>query len=151
MSKSFIPFAILLLAVFFAASAPLYAKDKVILSATGLKYQDLKVGKGEKAAQGKTISMLYTGWFDINGTKGEKFDSSIDKGGKPLTFILGVGRAIKGLDEGIIGMRVGGKRLIMIPPELAYGEKGMSENRKQIIPPNSPVMFEIELVEMKSS
>lgn len=150
MDKWLISLSVLLLSLASVFSEPSFAKNKVVLSPTGLKYEELKVGTGAKATKGKTISMLYTGWFDFNGTKGDKFDSSVDKGGKPLTFVLGVGRAIKGLDEGIQGMRVGGKRLIMIPPELAYGSKGMSEGRKQIIPPDSPVMFEIELVEIRN-
>ena len=127
---------------------PAFAKNKVVLTPSGLKYEELQLGKGAKAVASKQILIQYTGWFDINGKRGEKFDSSYDKG-RPLPFVLGVGRAIKGLDEGILGMRVGGKRLIMIPAELAYGKKGMSENRKQIIPPDSPVMFEVELLEVK--
>ena len=104
----------------------------------GLKVEDLVVGTGAEAVAGKTISVHYTGWL-VNG---KKFDSSYDHGG-PFTFELGAGRVIKGWDEGVAGMKVGGKRRLTIPPELAYGSADVGNG---LIPPNSTLIFEVELL-----
>ena len=108
--------------------------------ADGLKYTDDQVGTGAEAQAGKTVSVHYTGWL----TDGTKFDSSKDRG-QPFSFPLGAGRVIKGWDEGVAGMKVGGKRTLVIPPDLGYGARGAPG----AIPPNATLKFEVELLEVK--
>ena len=105
-----------------------------------LKIEDLKVGTGDEAKKGDTVDVHYTGWL----TDGKKFDSSKDRD-KPFTFTLGAGMVIKGWDEGVVGMKVGGKRKLTIPYELAYGENG----RPPVIPPKATLIFEVELLKLK--
>jgi len=112
--------------------------EKVVTTDSGLKYIDLKQGSGEAAKAGDTVHVHYTGWLK----DGTKFDSSHDRG-KPIVFPLGAGRVIKGWDEGIAGLKVGGQRKLMIPPQLAYGNRKMGP-----IPPNSELIFEVELVKI---
>jgi FKBP-type peptidyl-prolyl cis-trans isomerase len=102
-----------------------------------LKSEDLTVGSGDEAKTGKTVSVHYTGTL----TDGSKFDSSLDRG-KPFEFQLGAGRVIKGWDQGVVGMKAGGKRKLTIPSELAYGARGFPP----VIPPNATLVFEIELL-----
>lgn len=102
---------------------------------------DIKVGEGDEAVAGKSVSVHYTGTLKSDGSK---FDSSLDRG-EPFTFNLGGGQVIKGWDQGVVGMKVGGKRKLVIPAELAYGEQSPSP----AIPPNSDLVFEIELLEVK--
>jgi FKBP-type peptidyl-prolyl cis-trans isomerase FkpA len=102
-----------------------------------LKSEDLLVGNGDEAKAGQTVSVHYTGTL----TDGSKFDSSIDRG-KPFEFQLGAGRVIKGWDQGVVGMKVGGKRKLTIPSDLAYGARGFPP----VIPPDSTLVFEIELL-----
>jgi FKBP-type peptidyl-prolyl cis-trans isomerase FkpA len=108
---------------------------------------DTKVGTGKEASKGATIFMNYTGWLYrplAKGMKGKKFDSSV--GREPLDFVLGAGRVIKGWDQGIAGMKVGGKRTLIIPSDLAYGSKPSPGGD---IPPNSALIFEVELMDVK--
>jgi FKBP-type peptidyl-prolyl cis-trans isomerase len=110
---------------------------------SGLKYTDSKVGNGATATAGHKVDVHYTGWLYNNGQKGAKFDSSLDSG-KPFTFTLGKQQVIKGWDEGVAGMRVGGKRTLVIPPELGYGARGAGG----VIPPNATLMFDVELLKV---
>lgn len=111
---------------------------------SGLSYEDTQVGTGATPAKGQTCVMHYTGWLWVNDQKGAKFDSSLDRG-RPFSFPLGQGRVIKGWDEGVAGMRVGGKRTLLIPPSLGYGAAGAGG----VIPPNATLLFEVELLELR--
>jgi len=115
-------------------------EEKVIKTDSGLKYVDKKVGDGKEAKKGKTVVVHYTGWLK----DGTKFDSSLDRK-EPFDFELGAGNVIKGWDEGVAGMKVGGKRKLIIPPDLAYGKKGAGK----VIPPDAELTFEVELLEVK--
>jgi len=135
--------AALALPAVLAAPPPARAQqDKTIELVSGLRYIDTKIGDGTVATPGHAVSVQYTGWIWKNGTKGVKFDSSLDRG-KPITFKLGAHQVIPGWDEGIAGMKVGGKRTLIIPSELAYGAKGGGGG---VIPPNATLLFEVELV-----
>jgi FKBP-type peptidyl-prolyl cis-trans isomerase FkpA len=106
----------------------------------GLKYTDDQIGTGPEATAGKTAVVHYTGWL-MNGTK---FDSSVDRN-QPFSFALGAGQVIKGWDEGVQGMKVGGKRTLIIPPALGYGARGAGN----VIPPNATLKFEVQLLDVK--
>ena len=113
----------------------------------GLTKIDVKVGTGKVAAAGKMVSVHYTGWLFDKSTadnKGKKFDSSRDRPGN-FTFPLGAGRVIKGWDQGVQGMKVGGQRTLIIPPSMGYGARGASN----IIPPNATLVFDVELMEVQ--
>ena len=116
-------------------------KDEVITTKSGLKYSEEKVGTGKEAKAGDTVEVHYTGTL----TSGKKFDSSRDRG-QPFSFKLGVGQVIKGWDEGVAGMKEGGKRKLMIPANLAYGDKVVGGG---LIPANSELHFDVELVKVK--
>jgi FKBP-type peptidyl-prolyl cis-trans isomerase FkpA len=107
---------------------------------TGLRYEDMTQGSGPMAAPGNAVSVHYTGWLP----DGTKFDSSRD-GGEPFEFALGQGNVIPGWDEGVAGMKVGGSRKLVIPPDLGYGEAGAGG----VIPPNATLVFEVELLEVR--
>jgi peptidylprolyl isomerase len=111
--------------------------------ASGLRISDLKVGAGASPRAGQICVMHYTGWLYQNGKKTAKFDSSVDRG-QPFEFPLGQGRVIRGWDEGVATMRVGGKRTLIIPPDLGYGAAGSNG-----IPPYSTLIFEVELLAVK--
>jgi FKBP-type peptidyl-prolyl cis-trans isomerase FkpA len=106
-----------------------------------MKYTDTKTGDGASATSGNKVSVHYTGWLYNNDAKGAKFDSSVDRG-KPFQFTLGAHQVIAGWDEGVAGMKVGGKRTLIIPPELGYGARGAGG----VIPPNATLMFDVELL-----
>ena len=115
-------------------------EEKVITTKSGLKYVELKEGTGDEAKAGQVVEVHYTGWLK----DGTKFDSSKDRN-KPFQFPLGAGRVIKGWDEGVAGMKVGGKRKLIIPPELGYGKRGAGS----VIPPDAELTFEVELLAIK--
>jgi len=116
----------------------------MIETPSGLKYEDTVEGTGAAPTTGKKCVMHYTGWLWVNGAKGQKFDSSLDRG-RPFEFPLGVGRVIKGWDEGVASMKIGGKRTLVIPPSLGYGAAGAGG----VIPPNATLLFEVELLELR--
>ncbi|RAI39005.1 peptidylprolyl isomerase [Rhodoplanes roseus] len=111
---------------------------------SGLTITDVTVGTGASPTRGQTCVMHYTGWLSENGAKGKKFDSSVDRG-QPFEFPIGMGRVIKGWDEGVSTMKVGGKRTLVIPPELGYGARGAGG----VIPPNATLIFDVELLGVK--
>jgi len=117
---------------------------KTITTKTGLKYQVHKVGTGKEAVPGKIVFVDYTGWLYNDDKKGQMFDTS-KKRGKPYEFRLGAGKVIAGWDEGIAGMKQGGKRTLIIPSTLGYGAGGFPP----VIPPNAQLIFDVELVEVK--
>ena len=111
--------------------------SKTITTASGLKYIDLVVGQGISPKTGQTVKVHYTGWLE----NGKKFDSSVDRG-QPFEFTIGVGQVIKGWDEGVSTMKIGGKRKLIIPSQLGYGARGAGSD----IPPNATLIFEVELL-----
>jgi len=121
-------------------NAPTKVTGDGVKTDSGLQYWDIKVGLGPLAKAGDQVKVHYTGWL----TTGKKFDSSVGTSG-PYEFTLGQGEVIKGWDEGVAGMKVGGKRQLRIPPELAYGEAGF----KSIVPPNATLIFDVQLVAIK--
>jgi len=123
-----------------AVSGPTKVTGPSVKTASGLEYWDIKVGAGPVAQSGQHVKVHYTGWL----TNGKKFDSSVGTG-HPFEFMLGAGQVIKGWDEGVAGMKVGGKRQLRIPPDLAYGPAGYA----QLIPPNSTLVFDVQLIEVK--
>ncbi len=120
--------------------AVLGAEPEPTTTSSGLQYVDLVTGDGREAHVGETAFVHYTGWLE----DGTKFDSSVDRG-EPFSFRLGAGRVIKGWDEGVVGMRIGTKRKLIIPPQLGYGSRGAG----RIIPPNATLIFEVELLDLR--
>lgn len=131
-----------LILTLFLVAPQVYAE--MTTTPSGLRYEDHKVGNGADAVKGKTVVVHYTGWLDDHGKKGKKFDSSVDRG-KPFAFPLGFGRVIRGWDEGVAGMKIGGKRTLYIPAKLGYGARGAG----RVIPPNADLIFDVELLEVK--
>jgi peptidylprolyl isomerase len=111
---------------------------------TGLGYIDVREGTGEAAASGRTARVHYTGWLFENGARGKKFDSSRDRG-QPFEFPLGAGRVIKGWDEGVATMKVGGQRTLIVPADLGYGARGAGN----AIPPDATLVFDVELLGLR--
>ena len=110
----------------------------------GLIIEDVVIGTGDEAIAGKSVTVHYTGWLFEGGRTGRKFDSSKDRN-EPFNFPLGAGRVIKGWDEGVAGMKVGGTRKLTIPPRLGYGPRGAGG----VIPPNATLVFEVELLKIQ--
>ncbi len=108
---------------------------------SGLQYEDTTPGSGAEAKAGHTCSMHYAGWLWVSGATGSRFDSSLDRG-QPFSFRLGSGEVIRGWDEGVAGIKIGGKRTLIIPPQLGYGARGAGG----VIPPNATLLFEVELL-----
>jgi FKBP-type peptidyl-prolyl cis-trans isomerase FkpA len=113
----------------------------MITTATGLQYEDTVVGEGDEAKKGQSVTVHYTGWLFNDGEKGAKFDSSLDRR-DPFVFSLGAGMVIRGWDEGVAGMQVGGERTLIIPAELGYGARGAGG----VIPPNATLQFDVQLL-----
>ncbi|MBS0272713.1 MAG: FKBP-type peptidyl-prolyl cis-trans isomerase [Proteobacteria bacterium] len=116
-------------------------ETKMITTSSGLSYKDIKVGEGATPQAGQTVEVHYTGWLQQND---QKFDSSVDRG-EPFHFILGKGQVIPGWDEGVASMKIGGKRQLIIPADLAYGARGVPG----AIPPNATLVFDVELLGVK--
>ena len=132
------------LAVGAPTTATAQAVGKTMTTQSGLQITDSKIGTGATPQPGQTCVMHYTGWLYQDGAKGKKFDSSLDRG-QPFEFPIGKQRVIAGWDEGVASMKVGGKRTLIIPPELGYGARGAGG----VIPPNATLIFDVELLEVK--
>jgi peptidylprolyl isomerase len=126
------------------APAAAQTAGKPMKTASGLEIIDGVAGTGASPATGQTCVMHYTGWLYVDGKKGAKFDSSLDRG-SPFSFKIGVKQVIGGWDEGVASMKVGGKRTLIIPPELGYGARGAGG----VIPPNATLIFDVELLDVK--
>jgi peptidylprolyl isomerase len=127
-----------------ARTAAAQTQGNTMTTETGLKFIDTTVGTGASPKTGQTCVMHYTGWLSEGGAKGKKFDSSVDRG-QPFEFPIGMKRVIGGWDEGVATMKVGGKRTLIIPPQLGYGERGAGG----VIPPNATLIFDVELLAIK--
>jgi len=114
-----------------------------VTTESGLKFKDLEVGSGQEAKQGSPVEVYYSGWLYEDSKRGKFFDST--KAGNSFQFTLGIGQVIKGWDDGVMGMKVGGKRELIIPSDLGYGERGAGG----VIPPNATLNFEVELLGVK--
>jgi len=125
-------------------SASAQSAAKPVTTATGLQMIDTKVGTGASPRQNQTAIVHYTGWLYVNGVKGKKFDSSVDRN-EPFEFPVGQGRVIAGWDQGVATMKVGGKRTLIVPPQLGYGARGAGG----AIPPNATLIFDVELLGLK--
>jgi peptidylprolyl isomerase len=129
-----------------AASTSDTSTAQVAANTGGLQITDVKVGTGFTPKPGQTCIVHYTGWLYVNGAKGAKFDSSVDRK-RPFAFVLGERQVIEGWEQGVRTMKVGGKRTLIVPPELGYGAKGGGT----AIPPNATLLFEVELLEVKAA
>ena len=132
--------AVFLLPAFAGQATPQPARREVV-TPSGLKVIDLKIGQGEEAAPGKIVEVQYVGWLE----NGIRFDTSREH--QPFTFRLGAGDGIKGWDEGLVGMKVGGKRKLVIPPELGFGRQGVGS----VVPPNAVLVYEFELLQVRET
>lgn len=138
LSKNFV--FLFLLGIFLLPHVGHAAEEAMVKTSSGLQYADLKVGQGEIAQRGQKVTVHYTGTL-VDGTK---FDSSKDRN-KPFSFVLGVGQVIKGWDEGVEGMKIGGTRKLVIPSQLGYGSRGAGST----IPPNATLVFIVELLDLR--
>jgi peptidylprolyl isomerase len=139
-SRLFVSAILLALAV--APMSALAAGE--VTTPSGLRIIDVKPGTGPVPQAGQTVTVNYTGWLFVDGKKGKKFDSSLDRG-EPFSFTIGQGQVIKGWDEGLATMHVGGKRTLIIPPDLGYGASGAGAD----IPPGATLIFEVDLISVK--
>ena len=134
--------AVLIVTALIISTVLVSAQANVITTTSGLKYTDQKVGTGAEAKAGAMVEVNYTGWLYIDGKRGKQFDSSV--GRAPFSFRLGAGQVIKGWDEGVQGMKIGGKRELIIPAALGYGAREIPG----VIPANSTLTFEVELLKV---
>lgn len=121
-----------------------FAQPAPVTTPSGLQIIDTKVGAGASPRPNQTAVVHYTGWLYVDGKKGQKFDSSVDRG-QPFEFPVGAGRVIRGWDEGVASMKVGGRRTLIIPAQLGYGSRGAGG----VIPPNATLIFDVELLGVK--
>jgi FKBP-type peptidyl-prolyl cis-trans isomerase len=133
-----------LVSMVFDNSASAQSAPKPVTTATGLQIIDTKVGTGASPRTNQTAIVHYTGWLYVNGVKGKKFDSSVDRN-EPFEFPIGQGRVIAGWDQGVATMKIGGKRTLIVPPQLGYGARGAGG----AIPPNATLIFDVELLGVK--
>jgi peptidylprolyl isomerase len=143
-AKSALMAMALLASCIHVSSAFAQTQGNRVTTASGLQIKDITVGTGASPRAGQTCIMHYTGWLYVDGKKDKKFDSSVDRG-QPFEFPIGQRRVIAGWDEGVATMKVGGRRELIIPPALGYGERGAGG----VIPPNATLIFEVELLGVK--
>jgi peptidylprolyl isomerase len=127
-----------------AHTARAQTAPKAVTTSSGLQIIDTKRGTGPSPRAGQTVTVHYTGWLYVNGAKGKKFDSSVDRN-EPFSFAIGQGQVIRGWDEGVGSMKVGGKRTLIIPPQLGYGARGAGG----VIPPNATLIFDVDLLSVR--
>ena len=142
MNKLFAFAIVLIMAVAFTLVS--FAGKEIAVTNSGLNYKDLKIGTDSSAKVGKIAVIHFVGWLSDNGKKGKEFFNSYDRG-KPVSFKLGTKKVLQGWNAGVAGMKVGGKRRLMIPSELGYGAKGVDD----VVPPNANLIFDVELLEVK--
>lgn len=148
-TKKLFNLSIIVLFAFTLLSQAAFAYKEMATADSQFQKIDTVVGTGEEAEVGKTVNVHYTGWlYDESAAdkKGKKFDSSLDRN-EHFSFMLGAGRVIKGWDQGVVGMKVGGKRTLIIPPSMAYGTQGAGN----VIPPNAMLIFDVELISLKAA
>jgi FKBP-type peptidyl-prolyl cis-trans isomerase len=143
-NRCYISKVLLFTVLFIGSSLTMDVQAEITTLENGLKYEDHKIGNGSEAKANQNVTVHYTGWLNAEGKKGQKFDSSKDRS-EPFDFTLGVGQVIKGWDEGVKGMKVGGHRTLLIPSSLGYGARGAGG----VIPPNADLIFEVELLGVK--
>jgi len=136
--------ALIVASIAATANASAQPATKPMTTSSGLQIVDTKPGAGPSPRAGQTVTVHYTGWLYVNGAKGSKFDSSVDRN-EPFSFPVGQGQVIRGWDEGVGSMKVGGKRTLIIPPALGYGARGAGG----VIPPNATLIFDVELLGVK--
>ena len=131
---------------FFLAAGAVLAADNFITTARGAQYKDLKAGAGETAQVGDIATMHFTGWMDDNGVQGKELYNS-RKAGRPVSFVVGTNKIMQGWNEGVIGMKKGGKRLLRVPPALGYGAKAVQD----VVPADTSLLFVIDLVDLEKA
>ena len=138
------PSVYLITVMIFVFAAQSSAEEQIETETTGLVYQDLKIGTGETAELGKVAVIHFSSWIDVNGKKGDLIFNSREND-NPVAFRIGTDMVIEGWNIGVVGMRVGGSRRLMVPPHLGYGDKGSGN----VIPPNADLIYDIELIEVR--